>query len=456
MTYISRLLLIAAVATATAMAVTGCGGSKSSTSALSVDPQTLEFGSAEAATLPVKVTSSGQWTISAADSWCSTDVRSGSGSKTVNISVEANNLTTQRSTTVTFNGGETPATLTVVQAGNTSSAVTPTYAKGADLGWSTEMKAKGYKFYNAAGTEMECTALFKSLGFNSVRYRVWVNPSDYTSGFNYNSKADVLTKCRLAKAQGMSIMIDFHYSDYWADPGKQIIPSAWQSLSAEQIATKVGEHTKDVLNTLKVNGIDVAWVQVGNEVTNGMLRHLGREGSLTEASTDISGKVAGSSINHFGEYFKAGSDAVKSVYPDAIVILHIDNAWKSSTLTWFYNLMKANNITYDMIGLSLYPSYWDGSAYPDWSTKVKQAIANIKTLNSTYGKPVMFTEFGMPASEPDKAKAALQYIIDNTKSLSWFKGVFYWEPESEKARNGYDYGAFADGMPTAALDPFAN
>ena len=334
-------------------------------------------------------------------------------------------------------GGETPA-VTV-------------FAKGADLGWITEMEAKGYKFYTAAGAEMECTALMKSIGCNSVRYRVWVNPSA-----GYNNASDVLVKCKRAQALGMQILIDFHYSDGWADPGKQIIPAAWQSYNATEMAAAVSSHTRSVLQTLKDNKIDVTWVQVGNEVRPGMLMHLGTEGNLKDAPAAISGKVSGSSVNHFVEYFNAGSDAVKAVYPEASVILHLDNGWDISTLTWFYDLMKTYPARYDMIGLSLYPSYWENGGYPDWGSKTRQCVTNFSTLHSKYGKPVMLVEFGMPASEPAKGKAALQYILDNTKGFDWFKGVFWWEPESEQSRNGYAYGAFANGKPTAALDPFAN
>lgn len=326
------------------------------------------------------------------------------------------------------------------------------FANGADIGWLTEMEARNYKFYNASGAETECMALLKSIGVNSVRFRVWVNPSA-----NYNGKADVLAKCKRAQALGLKIMIDFHYSDTWADPSKQIVPSAWQGYTAEQMAKAVSDHTKDVLQTLKNEKIDVEWVQVGNEVTPGMLMHTGTEGNVKEISSSVSGKVSGSSVGHFVEYFNAGREAVKAVYPDAKVILHIDNGWKLATLTWFYDLMKTNNLEYDVIGLSLYPSYWDSSikAYPDWNTKTKQCVSNFSTLHSRYDKPVMLVEFGMPAAEPEKAKAALQYVLDGVKDFDWFGGVFYWEPESEKSRNNYEYGAFAGGKPTAALEPFA-
>jgi arabinogalactan endo-1,4-beta-galactosidase len=332
--------------------------------------------------------------------------------------------------------------------GDTPSAAVA-FAKGADLGWITEYEARGFKFYTAAGAEMECTALMKNLGLNSVRYRVWVNP---TGG--YNNVSDVLVKCKRAQALGMQIMIDFHYSDTWADPGKQIIPAAWEKYDATQMAAAVSEHTKSVLQALKDAKIDVTWVQVGNEVRPGMLMHTGTEGNLKDAPATVTGKVTGSNVNHFVEYFNAGASAVKAVYPDAIVILHLDNGWDLGTLTWFYDLVGGKGAKYDMIGLSLYPSYWENGGYPDWRTKTSQCVTNLSTLHTRYNKPVMLVEFGMPASEPDKAKAALQYILDGTKTFDWFKGIFYWEPESEKARNGYDYGAFSGGKPTAALDPF--
>ncbi len=314
----------------------------------------------------------------------------------------------------------------------------PAFAKGADIGWYTEMEKKGYKFYTASGTEMDCPALMKSLGFNSLRFRVWVNPEDV-----WNGKEDVLKKCLRAKELGMKIMIDFHYSDTWADPGKQYVPKAWESYDLDAMAKAVAEHTSDVLNTLKDNGVDVTWVQVGNEVTNGMLWEKGR--------------VKGDSASGFAKLFKAGADKVKSIYPKASVILHIDNAWDMDTLKWFYSLMANTGVKYDMIGLSLYPSYWNDetNAFEPWEGKVNQAIANIPQLIKTYNRDVMLVEFGMPAAEPQKGKEALETLWNGLKDVKRFKGIFYWEPESEPARNGYALGAFNDGKPTIALSPFS-
>lgn len=312
-----------------------------------------------------------------------------------------------------------------------------TLVKGADVSWVTEMESKGYKFYSRSGQEKDLFALMKELGFNAVRLRVWVSP---TGG--WNSRDDVVAKAKRAQAQGLKVMVDFHYSDYWADPGKQNVPAAWKGKTATAMSSAIKDHTRDVLQTLKLAGVDVPWVQVGNEVTSGMLWD--------------SGKVSGTSVGHFVSYFDAGREAVKAVYPDAKVILHLDNGWNLGTLNWFLTLMQAHSLQYDILGLSLYPSYWENGAYPDWTPKVSQFLTNLPILTSSYGKPVMLVEFGMPAAQPDKAKAALQYIFDQTRGNDSFLGVFYWEPEAEHDRNGYDYGAFSGGKPTAALDPFGN
>lgn len=309
------------------------------------------------------------------------------------------------------------------------------FAKGADISWATEMESRGYTFRNREGKEMECTALMKELGMNTVRLRVWVNP---TAG--WCAKEDVLTKARRAQDLGMRIMIDFHYSDWWADPGKQNVPEAWKEFDADRMAQAVESHTSEVLRYLKDAGINVTWVQVGNEVENGMLWE--------------SGRVSGQKADTFIKYFNAGARAVKEIYENAYVILHTSNSWNAGTLTWFYDLMRTGGADYDIIGLSLYPSYWENGAYPDWKAKTEKAVNNFKMLHERYSKPVMLVEFGMPNALPEASRDCLEYILDNTVGYEWFKGVILWEPEAEKSRFNYEYGAFSNGMPTVALDPF--
>ena len=144
------------------------------------------------------------------------------------------------------------------------------FVKGADISWITLMESQGMKFYNADGAERECTALMKEIGMNAVRYRVWVNPVD-----GWNSAADVLVKAIRAQKLGLRIMIDFHYSDTWADPGNQTPPAAWASYDINQLIEAVSIHTTEVLSLLKKYGVDVEWVQVGNETRTGMMWPLG-------------------------------------------------------------------------------------------------------------------------------------------------------------------------------------
>lgn len=312
------------------------------------------------------------------------------------------------------------------------------FAKGADISWTTQMESEGMKFYNSEGKETECTALMKEIGMNAIRLRVWINPQD-----GWNSKEDVLTKALRAKSLGMKLMIDFHYSDTWADPAHQTPPSTWASYDAGQMADAVKAHTKDVLETLKKNGVKVDWVQIGNEVNTGMLWPVGR--------------IQNDNALNFKKIFNAGCAASKEVYPEAKVILHLSNGHDASLYSWFFNLMKAAGTDYDMIGMSLYPMWWENGGWNNWKTPVNSFVANMKSLVKTYGKPVMLCETGARVHEPEISKEVMQYILDQTKSVKECHGVFYWEPQAPKGYNdGYEMGAFADGKPTIALDPFKN
>ena len=326
------------------------------------------------------------------------------------------------------------------KGGNPSEPETDVFAKGADISWVTKMESEGMKFYNSAGKETDCFKLIKDIGFEAIRLRVWVDPAD-----GWCNKADVVNKAIRAKNLGMMVMIDFHYSDVWADPGQQNTPAAWKQHNADQMTAAIRSHTTDILQTLKNNDVDVKWVQVGNEVNQGMLHP--------------SGYVNGNSTGSFIKYFNTGHDAVKEIYPEAKVILHISNGHDLGLFTWFFDLMKNGGAHYDVIGMSLYPTWWDSNINgwtSDWQTNSTKCINNMKSLISKYGKPVMLCEVGMPCSQPEMSKAALQYILEQAKAISQCLGVFYWEPEAPDGYNGgYGMGAFQNGRPTIALDPFA-
>ena len=307
------------------------------------------------------------------------------------------------------------------------------FAKGADISWITQQEAAGVKFYNSDGTQDDIFAILKKKGINSIRLRVWVNPKD-----GWNNTADVVAKAKRAKAADMKILIDFHYSDSWADPGKQTKPAAWNSLSFADLKTALATHTTEVMNQLKTNGITPEWVQIGNETNDGMLWPDGR------ATTNMA---------NYAALVSAGYEAVKTVSATSLVIAHVSNGYDTNLFKWNIGGLIANNAKFDIIGISLYPSA------SDWSTKNQQCLNTMTEMISTYNKKVMVVEVGMPANDPANCKSFLADLIAKTKAIPKEKGlgVFYWEPQCYKNWQGYSLGAFDDtGKPSAAMDAFLN
>ena len=320
------------------------------------------------------------------------------------------------------------------------------FASGADVSWCTEMEADGKKFYNENGQETEMMALLKQLGMNAVRLRVWVNPENEYGP--WCDKADVLNKARRAHEQGLAIMIDFHYSDKFTDPSNQVKPIAWNGLTMEQLKKAVADHTTDVLSALKAEGITPLWVQVGNETRPGMIFNEGKIDWSKSGSAAWSGYIALSN---------AGYDAVKSVFPNAKVIVHMDRG--SEDNVWFYNSFKQYGGKFDMIGLSHYPDW------TNWSSDNDKTANNIQKLNNTFKVPVMIVETGYSAWDEAREKSVMDDLFAKTKSLSGCAGIFYWEPEvyaswrpavyTKWGWNAYDKGAFkSNGSPNAALSAF--
>lgn len=303
-----------------------------------------------------------------------------------------------------------------------------TFALGADVSWLTEMEAAGRFFYTREGQQKECMSLLRDLGMNSIRLRVWVNPAG-----GWNGTKDVLVKARRAHELGMRLMIAFHYSDDWADPGKQKKPAAWAGLSFSDLQKAVYNHTYEVLDSLKTNGITPEWVQVGNETGNGMLWEDGR---------------ASVSMSNFARLCNAGFDAVKALFPDTKVLIHLHNGYDNGLYRWMFDGLKNNGAKYDMIGMSLYPSW----SPDDWKTTVDKCKSNMIDMVQRYRKEVMIVETGISWDSPD-AYSFLKYLIQETGTVG--KGVLYWEPQSYRQWKGYTLGAFDNsGRPTQALDAF--
>ena len=303
------------------------------------------------------------------------------------------------------------------------------FANGADVGWVSQQEAAGYNFYNPSGVKTDPFVLLKNLQVNAIRLRVWVNPAG-----GWNDGADVLYKAKRAKAQGQRVMIDFHYSDSWADPGQQTKPAAWKNHTASQLYTDVYNHTTGILNYLKSNGVTVDWVQVGNEINGGML--------WPEGSTAKFSQLAG--------MINSGYNAVKAVFPSTPVIVHLANGYKNADFRWFFDTLRANGGKFDIIGMSHYPPV------ASWQTYNQQIAANMSDMVARYGKPVMVVEVGMDWQQASTAKAMMTDLLAKTKALGANgQGVFWWEPQAYPGWQGYTMGALdSNGKFTIALDPF--
>ena len=305
---------------------------------------------------------------------------------------------------------------------------------GADISGTTELEAHGVQLMNAQGEPRENTALMKELGLNAVRLRVWVNP---VRGFS--AKEDVLVMAQRAKALDMALMIDFHYSDWWADPGKQNIPDAWKDCTYEQMKQCLAQHTRETLQLLKNFDIDVRWVQVGNETTNGFLWPMGN---------------AHENMAQYAGLTKAGYEAVKDVYPDAQVIIHLDAGCDPHRYHFIFDGLKANGCPWDIIGISVYP-YWDIEAGHEtsWVGTIRDFTANVRARYEKYQTTLMVVETGVEAKKPIEGKQIMAEIIRASREDcdGHCQGVFYWAPEAE---GHYPLGAFEGHRPTAIMEAF--
>jgi len=307
--------------------------------------------------------------------------------------------------------------------------VEPPAAKGADVSWLSQQEASGQVFRSRSGDPTDPFVLLKGLGVNAIRLRVWVNPRE-----GWNGTADTVAKARRAAAQGMRLMIDFHYSDSWADPGQQTKPAAWSEHNFQALRQDVFAHTFEVLSALKSAGLDVEWVQVGNEINGGML--------WPDGGYENFGQLAG--------LINSGYAASKSVYPAAKVVLHLANGQDNALFRWFFDGVKNAGAKWDVVGMSLYPPA------KGWDAHVSKLASNMADMVSRYGKPVVLSEVGMDWQEGGRAKAMMSELI---RQLAAFGtnglGVFYWEPQAYPGWNGYTMGALKpSGQFTETLDSY--
>lgn len=323
------------------------------------------------------------------------------------------------------------------QPGTTSDTET-TFAKGADISWLPQMEAGGYIFYNEKGEEEDCFQILKDHGINAIRLRTFVDPSDNPFS-GHCSKEETVAMALRAQQWGMSVMINFHYSDSWADPGKQRKPKAWVGHDFPTLLTDLYDYTYDVMSALKEAGVTPEWVQVGNEIPGGMI--------YPEGSTDNWPQLA--------QLINKGYEAIKAVSPESKVILHVDQGNNNERFRWWFDAAEANGAKYDMIGLSYYPYWLKG--HPDYTESIDDLGANLNDMASRYGKEVMVVEVGgidtMVQNTYDMLVAVQKKVREVPDGMG--KGVFYWEPEGARSWSRYPLSAWGeDGKPTKALKAF--
>ncbi|HTF98418.1 MAG TPA: glycosyl hydrolase 53 family protein [Cellvibrio sp.] len=306
--------------------------------------------------------------------------------------------------------------------------------KGADVSWTSEIEANGISYYNRSGVKKDILAIMKEQGMTAVRLRVWVNPAD---GW-YSGTQDVVAKAKRVKAAGMKLMVDFHYSDSWADPGKQNKPAAWAGYNFQQLMDAVWNSTRYTLQAIKDAGVTVDWVQVGNETNNGMLWADGK---------------ASTSMQNYAYLTNTGYNAVKSIYSSAKVVVHLANCHDNANFRWIFDGLKNNGAKFDIIGASSYPT--NASGYT-WQTANTACLNNLNDMVSRYGVSVMISEIGVPWDHT-QAKTIVADMITKVGQVSGGKGaaIFYWEPQARPGWKGYTLGAMDNsGKATAVWDAF--
>lgn len=333
------------------------------------------------------------------------------------------------------------------------------FITGADLSSYVSLKESGVVFKDSEGNPLSDSEFFEMLadgGTNWVRIRVWNDPYD-GSGKGYGGGNSDLKKAvtigQLATNAGMRVLIDFHYSDFWADPSKQDAPKAWENYTIDEKADAVKKFTLESLQTLRNNGVDVGMVQVGNETNNGI---------CGETSWDNMAKI-----------FNAGSDAVKAFDEDCLVAVHFADP-ENGYSTIAGNLDKYG-VRYDVFASSYYPFWHEGDSDVGTDHLTKNLIDNLAMIAETYNKKVMVAETswtttwddgdGHENSAPRTSGQDLDYAISVQGQANEVRdvvaavnsvndtvsgagiGVFYWEPAWLSAYYVYN----ADGTVNQSL-----
>ena len=291
---------------------------------------------------------------------------------------------------------------------------------GIDVSTYFEMLEHNAK-YRIGTTEVQPLDLFRQNGVDIMRIRLWVDPYSKNKEPYLAGNCDLnnfLKLATLAQSKGYAIMLDFHYSDFWADPGKQFIPKSWAHLNLDGLVQKVYDYTRETLITIANHGITLSYIQVGNEITNGMLWPLGHLNEQPDGSR--------TNYENLIKLLNAGVTACREITPKSSLILHLEKSYDQVIYNEFFTQMANAQVDYDIIGYSYYP-YWHGT--------FEQFYANVDFCKK-FGKRQMVVELGYAFTAEDYIKhehggAHLVVSNDNLETLG-FMQEYPISPEGQK------------------------
>ena len=271
-------------------------------------------------------------------------------------------------------------TMTSTPVPPTPTPTPPVFLRGVDASYLQQIEDAGGLYYDAE-TEFLTAAtdalqIFKNHGVNSIRLRLWHSPI-----IRYNNLDHTLVMAKRVKDLGMGLVIDFHYSDTWADPGKQTKPAAWASLPFDQLEQAVYDYTREVITALKKQGTLPDMVQIGNEITPGMLWDDGRVGGSYDTNWPRFAALLKAGVRGVNDSLESGERVQ--------IILHIDTGGNNATSRWFFDHILEQEVPFDVIGLSYYP-WWHGT--------LADFAANVTDLAERYQKPIVVAETAYPWS----------------------------------------------------------
>lgn len=246
------------------------------------------------------------------------------------------------------------------------------FVKGMDLSTLLELERCGAKYYDN-GEERDLLAIMKSYDVDTIRIRLWNDPWSETGESYGAGENDLKTSLEIAKrvtAAGFGVLLNFHYSDFWADPGKQIKPKAWADYGVKELEQAVYDYTLESMQTFLDAGVNITMVQVGNELSNGLLWPEGKVPNYDNIAT----------------FVNAGIRAVRKADAAIPVMIHLDNGGNNALYReWFDNFTKRGE-DFEIIGLSYYP-FWHGS--------LQMLNDNMNDIAERYGKDLVIAEVSM-------------------------------------------------------------